>query len=371
MKSKILIFLVAVFLAILTAVVQSVEDDNTKTADELIKQAHAHDNMYTLGPSASQQKALSFYNSALAAEPDEKQRLHILYRMAQLYGSSYDLSKGEKPNFRKAIELNQEIVKSYPPKEPLVYKAASSICDHYTTLEEFESAVKWAKKVLEYDTSQMAEQIRTIEQQKHAFERAPGDSEIASLSIEKQVEFAKQMKQVHILKKALAKMERYQEIAVDQLTYSAELIHPLWAEGELRGVIKRYPDTFISDRAKQHLQKITDKTAKYLEIDLDLSGPFGTDTPALQSSTPAPVAFNQGQKNKGIQLQLDITPKETKSHGSIESNAAEILQKDKYVAKEPRAPPLSYLSKCLIGAAVLIILVLAARLIKKKITPYI
>ena len=75
---------------------------NAETAGELIAQAHKHDNMYTLGPEASQQKALSFYESALAAEPDEKQRLHILYRMAQLCGSSYDLSKGEKPDFHKA-----------------------------------------------------------------------------------------------------------------------------------------------------------------------------------------------------------------------------------------------------------------------------
>ncbi|NIP52252.1 MAG: hypothetical protein GWN76_02295, partial [candidate division Zixibacteria bacterium] len=78
---------------------------------------------YTLGPEASQKKALSLYQSALAADPDKKQRLHILYRMAQLNGSAYQLEKGEKPDFQKAIKLYKEIINSYPEDEPLVYKA--------------------------------------------------------------------------------------------------------------------------------------------------------------------------------------------------------------------------------------------------------
>ncbi|MHC4212832.1 MAG: tetratricopeptide repeat protein, partial [Planctomycetota bacterium] len=144
----------------------TVEAATTQNVSELIEQAHKHDNMYTLGPEASQQKAVSLYEKALAAEPDEQQRLHILYRMAQLYGSSYQLEKGEKPDFPKAISIYKKIVESYTPQEPLVYKAMSSLCDHYTTLRQFKTALKWSKKILEYDTDQIDKQIGDLERKK-------------------------------------------------------------------------------------------------------------------------------------------------------------------------------------------------------------
>ncbi|MHC4705179.1 MAG: hypothetical protein ACYTFQ_31905 [Planctomycetota bacterium] len=87
-----------------------------QTASELIEHAHKYDNMYVSSSDASQQKALEFYQAALRAGPDDKQQLHILYRMAQLYGSAYEVQKGEKPDFRKAIQLNEQIIDSYPPE---------------------------------------------------------------------------------------------------------------------------------------------------------------------------------------------------------------------------------------------------------------
>ncbi|NIP25676.1 MAG: hypothetical protein GWN67_15255, partial [Phycisphaerae bacterium] len=211
---------------------------------ELIEQAHKHDNMYTLGPEASQQKALSFYQSALAAEPDKKQRLHILYRMAQLNGSAYQLERGEKPNFPEAIRLYKEIINSYPPDEPLVYKAMSSISDHYTTFREFETAIEWSKKALEYDTSRIATQLEIIENLKEPLEQH-GDS----MTAREQHLSAEQIEQAHSLRKALGKIRRYQEIAVDQVAYTANIINPTAAIGELGNIAKRYAGTFIADRA--------------------------------------------------------------------------------------------------------------------------
>ena len=70
--------------------------------------------------------------------------------MAQLYGSAYQLEKGEKPDFHQAIKLYKQIVEEFPKDEPLVYKAMSSLCDHYTTLWDFEEGLKWSKKTLEH-----------------------------------------------------------------------------------------------------------------------------------------------------------------------------------------------------------------------------
>jgi tetratricopeptide (TPR) repeat protein len=149
------------FVALVVLWSASVHADE-EAAAKLIQEAHKHDNMYTLGPSASQQEALKHYQSALDAEPDDKQRLHILYRMGQLYGTCYQLEKGEKPDFRKAIELYKRIIDSYLPEEPLVHKSMISIGDHYTALWELEKALEWHKKVLEYDAGLMAEELNTL-----------------------------------------------------------------------------------------------------------------------------------------------------------------------------------------------------------------
>ncbi|MHC4364778.1 MAG: FecR domain-containing protein, partial [Planctomycetota bacterium] len=64
-------------------IVSDQETDGVITAAELLEQAHKHDAAYALGAGVNRPKALSLYQSALAAGPDQKQRLHVLYRMAQ------------------------------------------------------------------------------------------------------------------------------------------------------------------------------------------------------------------------------------------------------------------------------------------------
>ena len=197
-----------------------------KTADELIAQAHKHDNMYTLGPQASQQRALAYYREALAAEPDDKQRLHILHRMAQLYGSAYQLEKGEKPDFLKAISLYTIIVESYPPNEPLVFDAMFSIGDHYATLWQFTDAIEWFKRPLEYDLSDMEKSLETLRESRKRQEAA-------------------------MLEATIQKIKKYQEIALRQVVYAAEHIHPQLRTLVLRSLADKYPGTAAAEQAQR------------------------------------------------------------------------------------------------------------------------
>lgn len=336
MKLKALLLCTVVFVA---GSLPVKAEDAVNTADEFIRQAHGHDNMYTLGAEASQEKALSFYESALAAGADEKQRLHILYRMAQLWGSSYDLTKGEKPNFHKAIELNKRIIDSYQPEEPLVYKAMSSICDHYTTLRKFEGAVEWAKKTLEYDTKKIAEQIEATDRKREK----------------------------RILKKLLRKIQGYQKVAVDQVAYSADLIDPLRAHGELRAITEKYYGSFIAERAGVRLAENMAKMPSLWAPQND--EPLSPSGSSLQAGVSAPAVHNEAQKN--IQIQSEAVTEVTEKRCLVEPNTAVKPQKDKHVAREPRAPPKSYFVIFIIVAAGLIVLVPVVYFRKKKITPYI
>lgn len=331
-------------------------EDPDKVA-EFIAQAHKHDNMYTLGPEAGQQEALSLYQSALSAEPDRKQRLHILYRMAQLNGSAYQLEKGEKPNFQEAIKLYKEIISSYPPDEPLVYKAMSSISDHYTTLREFETAIKWSKKALEYDTSKIARKLRAIGKLKETLEQH-GDS----ITAQQQQQVAEQIKQAYSLRKALGKIQRYQKIAVDQVAHSANIIDPSTAIGELGSIAQKYAGTFIADRAAEHIRETMAGMKEYLEPgNEELPTPSG---PTLHANVTTPIAIRQNQQD-GL-IQSDIIPQVTENRHFVEPNSSEIPQKEKFVSRKPRAPPRNYLLKCIIGAAGLIIFSLVVIIIIKK-----
>lgn len=324
---------------------------------ELIRQAHKHDNMYNLGPEASQQRALSFYESALAAEPDKKQRLHILYRMAQLKGSAYQLEKGEKPDFKEAIRLYKEIINSYPKDEPLVYKAMSSISSHYTTLREFETAIEWSKKVLEYDTEKMARKLEEMEKLRETLEQH-GDS----MTAQERYQAAEQIEQVFSLKKVLDKIKRCQEIAVDQVAYTANIIDPSAAIGELGSIARKYSGTFIADRAAEHIRETMARMTEYLEPGNE---EFPTPTgQSLHANVSAPVALSQTQKDTLVQS--DIVPQVTENRHFVEPNSTEIPQKEKYVSMKPRAPPKNYLLKCIIGAAGLIVFSLIVIIMIKK-----
>ena len=331
---------------------------------ELIEQAHECDNMYTLGPERSQQKALDLYQAALEAGADEKQRLHILYRMAQLYGSAYELQKGEKPDFRKAIQLYERIIDSYSPEEPLVYKAMVSIGDHYTTLWEFEKALKWHKKALQYDTGPMAEELNTLKNKEMPrMQFTPDGPRPEPLTEEQLLELKKQHKRTRLLEKSLRKIKCYQEFAVDQVAYSAGLIDPLRAHGELRAVIDRHSGTFIAERAAERLKENMDRMPRLWEPKEDFPLPGNA---SLQPGGASASGISQTKHS--IETPSDKVPVLTRQKVSLEPDTPGKTQENKHPAKEPRAPPVSYLSKLSIAAVALLFLVVAAVLIRNKVT---
>ena len=314
-------------LVVLLLATTMVKAESTKTAAEFINQAHKHDNMYASDAESDQQKALRFYESALAEGPDEKQRLHILYRMGQLNGSAYQLEKGEKPDFLKAISLYKKIIDSYPPEEPLVYKAMSSICDHYTTLRDFESAIEWGKKVLEYTPSKTAEQLESGK----------------------------------IDRKTAGRIRRYQRIAVDQVAYTADHISYLRTHGELRAIAGDYAGTFIGRRAEELLVENMDKMHDLWAPQNDFPLP---ENSTLQAHSPVPAAFNQIPKN--IQVQSDEITEEKPKKDKVQISNTEILQKEKMLPEEARAPPKGFFVECIITAAGFIVLGFAAVIFRKR-----
>jgi tetratricopeptide (TPR) repeat protein len=314
-------------LLLLLLAVATVKAEGTEKVAELIEQAHKHDNMYTLGPEASQQKAIGFYELALEAEPDKEQRLHILYRMGQLYGSSYQLEKGEKPDFHKAIKLYKEIVKSYPLEEPLVYKAMSSLCDHNTTLRDFEGALKWSKKILERKAT----------------------------AVDEQLEAGK------IDKRTAEKIRRYQRIAVNQIAYTADHISYLRTHGELRAIAGKYAGTDIAKRAEELLVENMDKMPDLWMPTND--EPFSPSDSTLQAGVSSSAA---NQTTQDMQVQSVDSTEEKPKTGKVQIPNTEILQKEKTHPEKPRGPPKGFLAECIITAAGLIVLGLAAVIIRRR-----
>ncbi len=204
------------------------------TADQSIEEAHKYDNMWASDQEADQKKALGYYSAALSSGPDERQRLHILYRMAQLYGSAYQLEKGEKPDFHKAIELNREIVDSYPLTEPLVSKALLSLGDHHVTLRQFDRALEYFQRILDYD-------IGELERLRHKSENEEGR---------------------RLLEENIERIKQFQKIAVDQVGYCANLIHPLCVHEALRNIATTHRQAFIRDYAAEKMASTTDPLAE-------------------------------------------------------------------------------------------------------------
>jgi tetratricopeptide (TPR) repeat protein len=312
----------------------ALSETSPRNAAELIARAHGHDNMYTLGPEASQERAVQLYELALQADPNERERLHILFRMAQLYGSAYQVEKGEKPNFRKAIDLCQQIIDTYPPEEPLVVRAMIEIGDHYVSLWEFERAVEGFKKTLTYDTGRLETLAASLE------ERG-------------------QHQEAEALRRTVAEIKRYQEIAVDQVAYSAGLIDPLRAHGELRSIADRYAGTFIGDKASQLLQENMDK----------LSGLWMPD----RSGEPASTQFHDGNSPfgvltdapRGIEPRSEKVEPEAAAPHLLLLEASAKPQPARHTA-EARAPPRGRIVLCLAVAAGLVCLGLAGVALQTK-----
>jgi tetratricopeptide (TPR) repeat protein len=327
-----------------------IAEDEGPTAAELIEQAHQYDGRYNATEQANQQKAISLYAEALEAKPDSSQRLHILYRMAQLNGCIYNRQKGERPDYRKAIELYKEIVESYPPEEPLVLKAMGFISDHYTSLREFEAALRWAKRALEYDTTKVEEKIADIQRKLESLK------DVRYAPDERQAIIEEALLRRPVLRENLEKVKRDRVIAVDRIAHSAELIDPLRAHGELRSIVQKYGGTPIGRRAAQRLQENMDRWPDLWVPDDQLPGDHSESS--LQVGPGNASALGQGAE--GLGPRPDGGLRAATGPLSQGGQRNEKPNNDVLEDEQPRAPPLGTLSACIVGAVGLIIIGVAA-----------
>jgi tetratricopeptide (TPR) repeat protein len=309
--------------------------NNSDTVAELIEEAHKYDNMWATSQDANRQSALKFYNAALGADPDEDQRLHIIYRMAQLYGSAYQLEKDEKPDFRKAIELNKQILDSYPFEEPLVFKAMISIGDHHITLWEFEDALKYFGKALEYNVSELEQHLASI------------------------IDDEEQENQIITLKSNIARIKQYQIIAVNQAEYAATLIHPICAKAVLQNVAGTHSNSFIGEHAAERLEML----ANNMDEMLDLQTPI-LDMEMITGKSDSAVSAAQGETIVNLQKSIQISPANDVNTPTERPRPRE----GGYIAEHSRDSPSRYHSKSIVGVAVFITIGLAAFIIRKKET---
>ncbi|UCG49336.1 MAG: hypothetical protein JSU94_06035 [Phycisphaerales bacterium] len=328
--------------------------ESESTAAELIEQARLYDGMYCPREKASQQTAIGLYSKVLDATPNDRQRLHALFRMAQLHGCIFDRQKGERPDYRKAIGCYEQIVDSYPPEEPMVMTAMGLISAHYTTLREFETALKWAKKALEHDTSAAEKRIKDVAVKAKSLSNVRYPEPERMAIIEDAV-------RVFPLRDDLEKIKRQRIYAVDRIAQTAELIDPLRAHGELRAIAEKYAGTPVGERAVQRLRDGMDKWPDLWAPDDEL--PRGPAS-AWQAAPPVPITFRRDPG--GVEEPRDAGLGTNNRLSAPEPNAAEKRRSDIPLANAPRAPPALLAILTIVGAAGIAVLAHAVFAARKK-----
>lgn len=322
-----------------------------QTAAELIEQARQSDPGY--GAGMDRQKALELYEKALAAQPEAPQRLDCLFRIGQLQGCIFDPRKGERPDFRKAIRYYQQIVESYPPEEPMALTAIGLISDHYTSLHEYDAALAWARRAVDYDTSRAEQRIREIQGREASLADTQYSPEERRAIIEESVRSAS-------LQEGLQRMQERRVLAVDRVARAATYIDPMRAHGELRAIADKYAGTPVGDRATRRLQESMDKRMELWAPDLrPPQGPAATWRPESgtwvlgprgpnDASAPGPPV---GETNPGPSAPAPDTS----------TGPATVLP----LTELPRAPPRALRFACVVAAGLLLV-GLAALTIRRK-----
>lgn len=334
-------------LALALPIACSAGEAAAQIATEFIEQAKQYDCGYTAGPDASQHKALEIYHQALAATPNPQQRLHILFRMAQLQSCAYRAEKGEKPDRRKAIGLYQQIITAYPLEEPLVLQAMTATADCFTALGQFDQALRWSRKALEVNTRLWEDQIKALEAEEpgrhdHAPDGATDDEPPVDPTP---------------LRRTLRQIHRTQRAAVEQIAYAAMQVDPLWAETQLKSLEEQYAGTRIAERARELLERNAEKVADALAPSRHL--PMGPDAPTLQSAAPS-ASTAPDSNDMGLPAPAPaVLPAAT--GGAPGPGRADRPAPEQVPSHSPRGPPLARFPRVMVGVAGLVLMVLAAR----------
>jgi hypothetical protein len=328
-----------------------------ESAAEFVAQARQCDPSYAIGPQVSRTRAMELYEKALTAGiTDPRQQLDVLFRMGQLQGCIFDPRKGEKPNLRKAIGFYQQIVESYPSEEPMVLKAIGLVSDHYTSLREFDAAVAWARRAVDYDTAKAEQRINDIERRQDSLATTRYSPDERREIMERAVRTAP-------LRDDLQQMKTARVAAVDRLASAARMLDPLREYGEMKAIADRYAGTPVGDRATRKLQEVMDRHA-------DLWAP-GLEPPRHPASTlqPAgvtPLILTRNRNQEGIAAPpgpgIDAIAEPNPPEPNTTAKPQEMIP----LAKSPRAPPGVARSIALVVAAGLVVLGLAVRRIRNK-----
>jgi tetratricopeptide (TPR) repeat protein len=342
---KVLTGSILTILVLVTLAPWPTSEARADTAAELIEQARQYDCGYSAGPDAGQRQALETYRRALAAQPEPPQRLHILFRMAQLHSCAYRIEKGETPNYAEALRLYQQIVASYSPEEPLVLQATTAAADCLVSLGRFDEALHWSRQALKPDTKMLEERIKALEE-KGGPDHAPAGTDTGVPPADPGA-----------LRRTLRQMQRTQCAAVDQIAYAALQVSPLLAQIQLRTIAEQHAGTCIARRARQLLERHADQMSDVLALSETL--PPAADTSILQSAAPsASLAPRPG--DVGLPAATPAAPAPqgaaTPGPGPNDKPLAERVP-----ARWPRGPPLTRTQRVMATVAGLALIVLATR----------
>jgi tetratricopeptide (TPR) repeat protein len=297
-------------------------------AGDLIQEARQHDGLYNLGPQVSPDRAISLYHQALQVDPSDEQRLHILYRLSQLYGYA------ERPDrHATAIALNERILHEFPTDELAVLRAMNSLAENYRALGQNGKALEWARRMIDY----------------HAGANEGPGSPSATGQADSPADYPS--------RQGARQIRQYREVAVEKVAFLGNCVDHLVGEAELRHIVAEHPGTYLAEKAQQLLEELTRES----------SVPAGTEDPvyapwegtpgdpggtALQTGSSAALAtpdrHTSGQAHARVRREPTRT---TQAHPTTGDVTAPAPAHDGST-RTARGPPLLYLAAGLFLAAV-------------------
>jgi hypothetical protein len=322
---------------------------HAETAAELIEQARRYDCGYSSGPDASQTKAREIYEKALTADPDPAQRLHILFRLAQLHSSAYLARNGEKPDYPRAVAFYERIIATYPAQEPLVIRSMAALADCLIIEQRFIDALHWSKRVLEVDTQLWHDRIQALETAE------PGHAPDGTRNTPPP--------DASPLRQTLRQITQTQRAAVDQVANAALGLGPPWVESQLKSLVRRYPGTGIAKRARELLDQYAHALADSLAPGEHL--PPMSETPALQSAGPGSPAPDSGPAELGLSSGTGSLPVAGLAVGPGQAAGT---PREESPSRSPRGPsrtPLRHVIAC--AAGLLLMVLIAQRLLRGSV----
>lgn len=238
------------------------ESDVAMDAAALIGEAHKVDSMYCNSEQEDREKAIATYEAALKAQPDKAQTLEILYRMAQLHQTNYQIPKGEKPHYDQAMRLYHRIIAEYPPDEPLVIKSLICAGDVCVTTRQFADALRWFCRALDVNVNDLLEQQKAI-----------GDSP------EHHAEYER-------IERKIKEIQFYQSGAVTAISSTVGYIDPSMRKDLLESIVSRHPGVHVRDAVTAAWAR--KGSAKLFPLPANIEDMNSSNEPPVAAKEPGP-----------------------------------------------------------------------------------